>query len=99
MKYQLTILTLLLLTSLSISSRVPFQTPQDDSDKPIYRATGNEANIVGTVSVTGAIRKPPRIDMSADPVCMKLDPEPEVSSLIVNENKLKNAFIYLKGEP
>ena len=45
MKYQLTILTLLLLTSLSISSRVPFQTPQDDSDKPIYRATGNDISV------------------------------------------------------
>src|SRR5262245_41553666 len=99
MRYQLSILTLLLLTSLLVHSHVVSQTPQDDSTKPLYYATGNEASIVGTISVTGTIPKAVRIDMTADPVCMELDSRPETESLIVNENKLKNAFVYLKGGP
>ena len=98
MRYQLAILSLLLFTSLLIDSRVALQTPQDDAEKPLYYTTGNEASVVGTISVTGTIPKPLRIDMSADAVCMELVREPETDSFIANKNKLKNVFVYLKGE-
>lgn len=98
MRNQLTILSLLLLTSLLIHSHVRSNPPQDDAEKPLYYTTGNEASIVGTISVTGTIPKPLRIDTSADAVCTELAREPETESFVSNENKLKNVFVYLKGE-
>ena len=98
MRKQLTILSLLLLTSLLIHSHVRSNTPQDDAKKPLYHPTGNEASIVGTISVNGTIPKPRRIDMTADRVCQELVREPETESFVTNENKLKNVFVYLQGE-
>jgi hypothetical protein len=82
-----------------MTTPVPSQKPQDEAEKPLYHTTGNEAKIVGTVSVTGSIPKPLRIDMSADSVCMELVSQPETGWVIINGNRLKNAFVYLKGEP
>ena len=97
MKYTVTILTFLLLASLAMGSHVSSQTSQDEQ-KPLYYLTGNEGNITGTISVTGAIPKPLKIDMTADPVCLELVREPETESIVARGNKLKNAFVYLKGE-
>jgi len=69
------------------------------SEKPLYNPTGNEAKVMGTITVYGTIPEPNRIDMWADPVCVELNPKPETQWLMVNENKLQNAFVYLKGEP
>lgn len=99
MRYQVAILSLLLLTSLSTYSYVPSQTPQDDSDKPVYHTTGNEANVVGTISVTGTVPQPLSIDMSADHACTKLVRKLETEWFVTNKNKLQNVFVYLKGEP
>jgi hypothetical protein len=98
MKYPIIILTLLLLSCLSIGSQLPSQTPQDDSDKPLYVATGSEAAVVGTISVTGTVPKAFRIDTAADPTCGELDPKLETEALVVNENHLQNAFVYVKGD-
>jgi plastocyanin len=98
MKYPIVILTLLLLSSLSIDAQLPSQTPQDDSDKPLYFATGSEAAVVGTITVTGTVPKAKRIDTSADPVCTELDPKLETDDFVVNENRLQNAFVYVKGD-
>ena len=59
---------------------------------------GNEATITGTINVTGTIPKPRLIDMAADPVCVQLNPKARTVSLMVNQNKLQNAFVYVKGE-
>jgi hypothetical protein len=69
------------------------------SEKSLYHPTGNEATVTGTINVTGTIPKPNRIDMWADPVCVQHNPRPETQWLIVNDNKVQNAFVYLKGEP
>lgn len=100
MRYQLLILAFLIFPSLMIAPHVAYERPQDDSEKPLYYTTGNEATIVGTVSVTGTIPSPQRIDMSPDPVCTTItEGKAETESFIVNENKLKNGFVYLKGGP
>jgi len=98
MNYPIIILTLLLLSSLSTGSQLPTQTPQDESNKPLYFATGNEASVVGTISVSGKVPKPRRYDMAADPVCVQLDPNAETDDYVVNENRLQNAFVYIKGD-
>ena len=35
--------------------------------------------------------------MGADPVCVELNSKPETESLVANENKLVNAFVYVKN--
>jgi carboxypeptidase family protein len=70
-----------------------------EPEKPLYNPTGNEATVTGTINVTGTIFPPKRIDMTADPVCGELNVIPKLDDLIVNENKLVNAFVYLKGAP
>ena|SRR5215212_3038295 len=73
---------------------------QTQPDKRLYQPTGNEAVLTGTISVNGPIPKPLRIDMTADPVCVDLNPQPETEWLITNDNKLVNAFVYIKnGDP
>lgn len=100
MYYKLMLLTILLVTSLVVNSKATSQAPQDDSEKPLYYLTGNEASVVGRINVTGTIPKPLRIDMSPDPVCVELaGAAPETESLITKDNKLKNAFVYLMDGP
>jgi hypothetical protein len=98
MKYTLPFLTLFLLISLLPGSYVAPQTSGQSVEKPLYRKTGNEANLAGTINVTGKIPKPLKIDMSVDPVCMQLNSNPETSWLIANGDRLSNAFVYLKSE-
>ena len=87
------ILITLLLLSFSFTA-VSQEAPQ----KPIFYPTGNEATLVGTISLKGALPKPLQIDMGADPACVKLNRKPEVESLKVDQGRLKNAFVYVKGE-
>ena len=95
MRYRIPLIAFLFLISVRLAAA---QTPSESPEKPLYNPTGNEATIIGTINVTGTIPKPNGIDMWADPVCMDLNPHPKVDWLIVNENKVQNAFVYLKGE-
>lgn len=90
MRYLILIFASFLLFSL-------MQTPQEP-EKPLYFATGNEANVIGTISVKGALPKARDIDMSADPVCQKLNRKPQTEWVITNQRRLQNAFIYVKGD-
>ena len=76
-------------------SQVISQNP-DSTTKPLYRPTGSEASVVGTVSVSGEIPKPTRIDMFADPVCVQLNRKPETQWIIANGDKLKNVLVFVK---
>ena len=49
--------------------------------------------------VSGKIPQPDLIDMSADPVCVELNQVPETDWIVNNGDKLKNAFVYVKGGP
>lgn len=74
------------------------QTPSEQPEKPLYRSTGKEATLLGSITVKGSVPKPLRIDMIADPVCMELNPKPETRPFIANEGGLLNAFVYVKSE-
>ena len=78
---------------------VQFAVAQEATDKPLYQLAGNEATITGTINVAGTVPKPLLIDMYADLVCVESNLKPQTEDLIVNENKLQNVFVYLKGEP
>ncbi len=77
-----------------LSLMVLFQEPE----KPLYFPTGNEANVVGTITLKGTPGKLRVIDMSADPVCQDLNRKPKPDWIISNQGRLANAFVYVKGE-
>lgn len=99
MRYQAPVLLLLLFLSLLPGSRIVSQTLQADDEKPLYRPNGNEATLVGAISIRGEGPPPKRIDMTADPVCQQLNRRPQTESLRTNQNWLQDAFVSLKGEP
>ena len=92
-KVLLLILLLLILTLPTIS-----QTAQEP-EKPLYFTTGNEASVVGTITLKGTPPKPRTIDMSADPLCQQFNRKPVYDWLITKEGRLANAFVYVMGEP
>lgn len=67
-------------------------------DKPMYKPTGGEATLVGTISFLGKPPEPFRIDTSADSVCEKFDPL-MTDWVVVENHKLANVVVYLRGEP
>ena len=91
---------ILCLTSLLFFSTFPVvsQTTQEISEKPLYYATGNEVSLVGTISVKGKLPPNRRIDMTADPVCVKVNPVAYIDTILTNQNYLMNAFVYVKGD-
>ena len=67
-------------------------------EKPIYKPTGSEGTIVGTISFVG---KPPRrvlIDMSLDPFCEKASPGLTDEEVVVNNQRLANVFVYVQAD-
>lgn len=67
-------------------------------EKPTYKATGSEGTIVGTISFAGIPPETFRLDTSADPVCERVNREPMTDWVIVKDQKLANAVVYLRGE-
>jgi plastocyanin len=67
-------------------------TPAAAPATPVDPATA--ATITGTVKYPGAAPKPVKIDMSQDPACKGGDNT--VETLVVNNGKLENAFVYVK---
>jgi hypothetical protein len=96
MKSRLTFLTLMLLTPLLLSPTSSSQTPAD-AQQPLYRPTGKEAKLMGSITVNGIIPKPRTIDMTADPICIELNAKPETEHLIANAGGLLNVFVYVKS--
>jgi len=69
-------------------------------NKPIYKPTGEEASLVGTISFAGVPPEPRQIDMSADPICETVNPESATlptEDVIVTDGKLANVFIYVRA--
>lgn len=64
--------------------------------KTRYSVTGNEAALVGSVSVKGKTLPPKKIDLSADPICVASG-LPQTEYIVKNGDKLANAFVYLKA--
>jgi len=67
-------------------------------ERPIYKSTGGEATIVGKILFAGKPPKPMRIDMSADPICYKVNPHPTTDWIIVNAHKLANVVVYVRSD-
>lgn len=101
MRYTTLVFTFMLAVFLSVASPAPFQSPQETPAKPLYGPMGNEAALIGSITVNGKVPEPLVIDMSADPVCMQLNqPRAHTDVLLTNDQGLLNAFIYVKsGEP
>lgn len=68
-----------------------------NQDRPLYRTTGDEGNLVGTVSFVGVPPGPRRIDVSADPICETINPEVTTEDVIVTDGKLANVFVYARA--
>jgi hypothetical protein len=97
MRYRIPLLVFLFLISAQLIA-AQAQAPAETPEKPLYNATGSEAMVTGTIIVTGTIPIRRRIDTAADPVCGQLNPNPQTDDILVNQGKLENAFVYLKGE-
>ena len=99
MRYATLVLILLFLVSLSTAAS--FQNPQETPAKPLYKPTGNEATLTGTITANGEIPKAHIVDLSADPLCALPNGEKfETDFLLTNNQRLLNAFVYVKsGEP
>jgi hypothetical protein len=82
--------------AIALSSHASFQDPANTSDKPLYHFAGNEGSVSGTITVNGEIPRARIIDMAADPVCKEVNQERKVESLVTNEQRLLNAFVYIK---
>jgi len=68
-----------------------------NQDKPTYKITGSEATLVGTISFLGIPPEPLRIDTSADPICETVNPGLTTDWLVVNNQKLANVLVYVRG--
>ena len=69
-----------------------------ETQKPFYYPTGNEATVSGTISLKGPPPKLGVIDMTADPACRDANRSPKPDWVITNQGRLANAFIFVKGE-
>ena len=97
MRYHALALTFLLVISLFLTTPAAAQTASESPQKPVYHQTGNEATLVGTIGVVGTVPRTLLFDMTADPICVQLNREAKTDSLITNENRLLNAFVYVKN--
>jgi len=85
-------ITLFMLLLLSV-----LLTSQQPAEKPTYSPTGNEARLVGTIMLKGTPPKNKFIDMTADPSCPDIDHKPQTESVISNQGRLANVFVYVKA--
>lgn len=69
----------------------------NSSSKKPYVSTGYEAVLSGSISFAGKRPKSLSIDMSADPVCYQVNPNPRTENIIVKNGKLANVFVYVKN--
>ena len=97
MRYQVPLFILFTLVALLLNFPVTSQ-PTQEPEKPMYYPTGNEATLVGTITVKGTLPKPKQIDMTADPSCYEVNRKPKTESVVANQDRLMNVFVYVKSE-
>lgn len=64
--------------------------------RPLYKSTGTEGGIVGTIVFDGAAPAPAMISMKSDPVCAK-DGEVPSEEVSIANGRLQNVFVYVKS--
>jgi hypothetical protein len=67
-------------------------------EKPLYKLTGGEATLVGTISFDGEPPQAKHIDTSADPVCLKMKRNLMTEWVVVTDGKLSNVVVYVWSE-
>lgn len=98
MRRTFAILTLLFLVSLLAGPSIAVQNTPQAPQKPLFRPTGNEASVVGSIRFEGEVPRSFRIDMSADAVCEEMNkPHARTEDLVVTDKALRNAFVYVKS--
>jgi hypothetical protein len=63
----------------------------------IYKPTGNEGSVTGTVTLLGEAPARQRVDMSIDFECQNANPKALTENLIVTNGKIANVFVYVKS--
>lgn len=63
---------------------------------PVWQPAGNEGNIGGAISFTGAPPAPRQIQMDSDAKCAQRGAQ-TVDDVIVNNGRLQNVFVYVKS--
>ena len=69
------------------------------ASKPAYQSKNDEGTITGVIKFEGDPPPVKKIDMSADPNCLKAGGDTTSDDIVVNNGKLANVFVYLKGGP
>lgn len=80
-----------------ILSLIQFAVAQEAVEKPLYQPAGNEATITGSITVTGAVPKPRRIDTAADPIC-GTGGRLYTDDFVVHDGNVQYAFVYVKSD-
>jgi plastocyanin len=62
-----------------------------------YQPTGDEGTITGVVGFDGLAPVRKKIQMDADPVCAQKNANALSDSVVVNDGKLQNVFVYVKS--
>jgi len=70
---------------------------ESQATKRPYQPNGSEGYVTGTVSLIGTPPRATRIDMSADPACYEHNPNPRTKFFVVEDGRLAEALIYVKG--
>src|SRR5512141_588146 len=106
-KFWLVFITLFALLSLSIACGKKKDDSDDDADTAdedtptavAYKSSGNEGTVTGKVTLTGtpsAAVAPKPIDMSSEASCAAANAKPMTESVVVQDGKLANVFVYIK---
>ena len=66
--------------------------------KRAYVPTGQEATLSGSVTFTGKLPKPLKIDMSADPSCDQVNSDPTTEFFVGSKDKLANVMVYVTSD-
>ena len=68
------------------------------SQRAVYKPPGTEATVTGAVGFVGQPPEMKRIDMGQDPVCTHLSERSTLQDVVVNDGRLANVFVYVKGQ-
>jgi hypothetical protein len=91
-------LSAMLVLSASCSSEPKEEGPSaSPAAENIWRPTGNEGNITGTIAFTGTAPAARKIQMDSDPVCAQRGAGATSEDVVVSDGKLQNVFVHVKS--
>jgi hypothetical protein len=90
-------LILILALMLVASGRSPSFAEVGFTKQNIYKPTGSEATITGSVSFIGTPPKPKRGNMSQDSHCAAVNPDAFVGDVLISNGMLANVIVYIKS--